>query len=139
MSELIVRALMAKHPAAVKIGTELTAVVDILLQHKFTGLPVVDDHNKVVGFVSEQDCLRSLLVSSYHCEGSLIVDEFMHDQPLTVAESDSVVNVAELMVNQTPKIYPVVDSANKVVGVISRRHILNMLDQKLAELSRKAG
>jgi len=32
-----------------------------------------------------------------------------------------------------------VDSANKVVGVISRRHILTMLDQKLAELSRKVG
>ena len=74
MSELIVRALMAKHPAAVKTGTELTAVVDILLQHKFTGLPVVDDHNKVVGFVSEQDCLRKLLISSYHCEGSLVVE-----------------------------------------------------------------
>jgi predicted transcriptional regulator len=83
MQEMTVRALMAKHPMAIEMGTELTEVVDVLLQHKFTGLPVVDSQNKVVGFVSEQDCLRRLLISSYHCEGSLVVEEFMHDQPLT--------------------------------------------------------
>ena len=127
MSELIVRALMAKHPAAVKIGTELTAVVDILLQHKFTGLPVVDDHNKVVGFVSEQDCLRKLLISSYHCEGSLVVEEFMHSQPLTVHEDDSAVNVAELMVTQKPKIYPVVDDKGILVGLLTREQVLRAL------------
>ncbi|KGD60587.1 hypothetical protein T9A_02322 [Alcanivorax jadensis T9] len=127
MSELIVRALMAKHPAAVKTGTELTAVVDILLQHKFTGLPVVDDHNKVVGFVSEQDCLRKLLISSYHCEGSLVVEEFMHSQPLTVHEDDSAVNVAELMVTQKPKIYPVVDDKGILVGLLTREQVLRAL------------
>ena len=127
MSELIVRALMAKHPAAVKTDTELTAVVDILLQHKFTGLPVVDDHNKVVGFVSEQDCLRKLLISSYHCEGSLVVEEFMHSQPLTVHEDDSAVNVAELMVTQKPKIYPVVDAKGILVGLLAREQVLRAL------------
>ena len=127
MSELIVRALMAKHPAAVKTGTELTAVVDILLQHKFTGQPVVDDHNKVVGFVSEQDCLRKLLISSYHCEGSLVVEEFMHSQPLTVHEDDSAVNVAELMVTQKPKIYPVVDDKGILVGLLTREQVLRAL------------
>ena len=86
MQEMTVRALMAKHPMAIKTGTELTEVVDALLQHKFTGLPVVDSQNKVVGFVSEQDCLRKLLISSYHCEGALVVEDFMHDQPLTVKE-----------------------------------------------------
>lgn len=127
MSELIVRALMAKHPAAVKTGTELTAVVDILLQHKFTGLPVVDDHNKVVGFVSEQDCLRKLLISSYHCEGSLVVEDFMHDQPLTVKEDDSAVNVAELMVTEKPKIYPVVDAQGILTGLLTREQVLRAL------------
>ncbi|MED5388043.1 MAG: CBS domain-containing protein [Pseudomonadota bacterium] len=127
MSELIVRSLMARHPASVKTGTELTEVVDILLQHKFTGLPVVDDHHKVVGFVSEQDCLRKLLISSYHCEGSLVVEEFMHDQPLTVHEEDSVVNVAELMVTQKPKIYPVVDDHGVLAGLLTREQVLRAL------------
>ncbi len=127
MSDLTVSALMGKHPTAIALGTELTQVVDKLLQHKATGLPVVDESQRVVGFVSEQDCLRKLLVSSYHCEGSLIVDAFMHAPPLTVAETDSVVNVAELMVTQKPKIYPVVDAQNRLVGMLSRHQVLKAL------------
>ncbi|MCK0154684.1 CBS domain-containing protein [Alcanivorax sp. S6407] len=127
MSDLTVGALMGKHPTAITLGTELTEVVDKLLQHKATGLPVVDANHRVVGFVSEQDCLRKLLVSSYHCEGSLVVDEFMHASPLTVAETDSVVNVAELMVNQKPKIYPVVDAQKRLVGLLSRHQVLRAL------------
>ena len=127
MQEMTVRALMAKHPMAIKTGTELTEVVDALLQHKFTGLPVVDSQNKVVGFVSEQDCLRKLLISSYHCEGSLVVEDFMHDQPLTVKEDDSAVNVAELMVTEKPKIYPVVDGQGKLTGLLTREQVLRAL------------
>lgn len=127
MQEMTVRALMAKHPMAIKTGTELTEVVDALLQHKFTGLPVVDSQNKVVGFVSEQDCLRRLLISSYHCEGSLVVEEFMHDQPLTVSEEDSAVNVAELMVTQKPKIYPVVNAQGVLTGLLTREQVLRAL------------
>ncbi len=127
MQEMTVRALMAKHPMAIKTGTELTEVVDALLQHKFTGLPVVDSQNKVVGFVSEQDCLRKLLISSYHCEGSLVVEDFMHDQPLTVKEDDSAVNVAELMVTEKPKIYPVVDAQGILTGLRTREQVLRAL------------
>ncbi|MFT6634380.1 CBS domain-containing protein [uncultured Alcanivorax sp.] len=127
MQEMTVRALMAKHPMAIKTGTELTEVVDALLQHKFTGLPVVDSQNKVVGFVSEQDCLRKLLISSYHCEGSLVVEDFMHDQPLTVKEDDSAVNVAELMVTEKPKIYPVVDAQGILTGLLTREQVLRAL------------
>ncbi len=127
MQEMTVRALMAKHPMAIKTGTELTEVVDALLQHKFTGLPVVDSQNKVVGFVSEQDCLRKLLIASYHCEGALVVEDFMHDQPLTVKEDDSAVNVAELMVTQKPKIYPVVDAEGVLTGLLTREQVLRAL------------
>ena len=122
-----VRDVMANHPASIKVGTEVTDVVDVLLRLKMTGLPVVDADGIVVGFISEQDCLRKLLVSSYHCEGSLIVDEFMHDQPLTVSESDSVVDVAELMVTQKPKIYPVVDAQKRLVGLLTREQVLRAL------------
>ena len=127
MQEMTVRALMAKHPMAIKTGTELTEVVDALLQHKFTGLPVVDSQNKVVGFVSEQDCLRKLLISSYHCEGALVVEDFMHDQPLTVKEDDSAVSVAELMVTEKPKIYPVVDAQGILTGLLTREQVLRAL------------
>ena len=52
----------------------------------------------------------------------------MHDQPLTVREDDSVVDVAGLMVKQKPKIYPVLDSGDRLVGLLTRRAVLQALN-----------
>ncbi|MDF1821166.1 MAG: CBS domain-containing protein [Alcanivoracaceae bacterium] len=119
--------VMARHPASIKVGTDITDVVDILLRLKTTGLPVVADNRKVVGFISEQDCLRSLLVSSYHCEGSPVVEDIMHIDPYTLAAEDNLVDVANLMIMQKPKIYPVVDDSGTLVGLLTRGHVLNAL------------
>jgi CBS domain-containing protein len=81
----------------------------------------------VVGFVSEQDCLRSLLVSSYHGEGSPRVEDVMFREPLTVRLDDSVVDVAEMMVKQKPKIYPVVDQSGRLQGLLIRSQVLTCL------------
>ncbi|MEQ8259093.1 MAG: CBS domain-containing protein [Alcanivorax sp.] len=128
MASLVVRDLMVRHPPSLVAGTEMTSVVAALLNGRYTGLPVIDGDHRVIGFVSEQDCLRHLLVSSYHQEGSLRVEELMHDQPLTVREDDSVVDVAGLMVKQKPKIYPVLDSGDRLVGLLTRRAVLQALN-----------
>ena len=51
----------------------------------------------------------------------------MHDQPLTVSEEDSAVNVAELMVTQKPKIYPVVNAQGVLTGLLTREQVLRAL------------
>ncbi|MCK0536731.1 CBS domain-containing protein [Alcanivorax quisquiliarum] len=124
---LVVKEVMARHSPSIALGTAITTVVETLLRHKITGLPVVDAESRVVGFVSEQDCLRSLLVSSYHCEGSPKVDDVMHREPLTVSPEASVVDMAEMMVKQKPKVYPVVDESQRLVGLLLRSQVLTVL------------
>lgn len=124
---LVVKEVMARHSPSIALGTAITTVVETLLRHKITGLPVVDAESRVVGFVSEQDCLRSLLVSSYHCEGSPKVDDVMHREPLTVSPEASVVDMAEMMVKQKPKVYPVVDENQRLVGLLLRSQVLTVL------------
>ncbi len=122
-----VRDIMARHPASIRVGTDLTEVVEVLLRQHMTGLPVVDEADRVVGFVSEQDCLRTLLVSSYHGEGSPRVEDVMFREPLTVKLEDAVVDVAEMMVKQKPKIYPVVDQGGRLKGLLIRSQVLTCL------------
>lgn len=122
-----VKDVMGKHPSSLRAGTDLTEAVDLLLKLKATGLPVVDASEHVVGFISEQDCLRSLIVSSYHCEGSPTVDDVMHAEVLSVHPDDALMDVAEMMVKQKPKIYPVVDESGCLVGVLSRGQVLGAL------------
>jgi CBS domain-containing protein len=119
--------IMARHPASIRTGTVLPEVVEVLLRQHMTGLPVVDDSDRVVGFVSEQDCLRTLLVASYHSEGSPRVEDVMFREPLMVRLDDSVVDIAEQMVKQKPKVYPVVDQGGRLQGLLTRTQVLAYL------------
>ncbi|MGF2735741.1 CBS domain-containing protein [Marinobacter sp. DUT-1] len=115
--------VMWNHIEPVRCGTPLTKVVKTLLTNHVTGLPVVDDHRRVLGFVSEQDCIHSLLVSSYHCEGDPIVDDVMFRQPVTISPEMAVVDLAQNLGAGKPKVYPVVDHG-KLVGIVTRTAIL---------------
>jgi len=83
----------------------------------------VDDHRKVIGFVSEQDCIHALLVSNYHHEGDPIVDDVMFRNPVTISPEMSVVDLAQNLGAGKPKVYPVVDH-DRLIGIVTRTAIL---------------
>ncbi|MBD3658384.1 MULTISPECIES: CBS domain-containing protein [Marinobacter] len=123
MRSLKVSDVMWNHIEPIRCGTPLTRVVKTLLANHVTGLPVVDEHRKVLGFVSEQDCIHSLLVSSYHCEGEPTVDDVMFRSPLTVGPEMAVIDLAQNLGAGKPKVYPVVDH-DRLIGVVTRTAIL---------------
>ncbi|KAA1174308.1 CBS domain-containing protein [Marinobacter salinexigens] len=126
MRSLKVSDVMWNHIEPIRCGTPLTRVVKALLHNHVTGLPVVDEHRHVLGFVSEQDCIHALLVSSYHCEGDPIVDDVMFREPVTVSAEMAVVDLAQNLGAGKPKVYPVVDHG-KLIGVVTRSAILSEL------------
>ncbi|KEF29964.1 MAG: CBS domain-containing protein [Gammaproteobacteria bacterium] len=126
MRSLKVSDVMWNHIEPIRCGTPLTRVVKTLLHNHVTGLPVVDDHRHVLGFVSEQDCIHSLLVSSYHCEGDPIVDDVMFREPVTISPEMAVVDLAQNLGAGKPKVYPVVDHG-KLIGIVTRTAILSEL------------
>ena len=123
MQSLKASDVMSNHIEPIRCGTPLTKVVKTLLQNHVTGLPVVDDHRKVIGFVSEQDCIHALLVSNYHCEGDPKVDDVMFHNPLTISPEMSVVDLAQNLGAGKPKVYPVTDHG-KLIGIVTRTAIL---------------
>lgn len=124
MSRMLVESIYSHRSPMIQLGMEVGDVVEVLLQHRFLGLPVVDENQVVVGFVSEQDCLKTLLVSGYHDEGSTKVEDVMHKEPLTVTLDTAIVDVAQMMLSQKPKIYPVVDENMKLLGILERSQVL---------------
>lgn len=115
---------------SVKPASPLSDAVNILLSKKLSGLPVVDDHGTVIGFVSEQDCIRSMLSASYFCENTQLVDDVMIRAPLVVDSQESVVQVAEKMISNKLRVYPVVNQG-KLIGLITRADILRALQTHL--------
>ena len=125
-SSMLVRDVMTSPSPLVKQGCDLGEVVQTLLKHGVFGLPVINDNNELVGFVSEQDCIHSVLVSSYHCEGSPVVDDVMSREVLAVEADSSIIDLAQKMGKNKPKSYPVIEEG-KLIGLVTRSAILESL------------
>ena len=120
-------------------GTEtVVEAVEKLLQSKSSGGAVVDNDKRVIGVLSEQDCLKAMLSSTYHSgEASQCVAELMQTNVVGVKPYDSILAVAEDMLNSRPRVYPVVDDDNHLVGSINRTYILEALAKHLHSIYEK--
>ncbi|GAC13009.1 CBS domain-containing protein [Aliiglaciecola lipolytica] len=105
-----------------------------LIKKESLGGPVIDANGKLVGWISEQECLQVTLQVVYHNTRVAIVRDVMRTDVLTVSVDSDPLEIAQQMLKSKPKSYPVVDASGKVYGVLTRRRILNMLDKKLREL-----
>jgi predicted transcriptional regulator len=128
MKLLKVRDYMSKRVVTFDKEMDIASAVERLLQSFQMGGAVIDENNHVIGFVSEQDCIQKMIESSYTGESNETVDNIMKKAVLTVNWNDPIMRLAEQMTQAKPKVYPVVDDENKIVGTITRTEILSALD-----------
>lgn len=134
MQSLKVVDYMNRHPVSFKPEMTIEAAVELLLQTGQRGGPVVDAGHKLVGFLSEQDCLAAMLRDTYHNEqGTSVADCMYHGDVVTVDADASITDLAQQMTNNRPKIYPVIDDERQVVGVVTRTDVLRAIDMHLGD------
>lgn len=126
MHSILVKDYMQRATHAISQDANTAQVVERLLKSGMTGIPVIDARHSVVGFVSEQDCIKEMLNGAFFCEEPPKVTTVMQTEVLTVTPNTSIVELAQTMMSAKPKNYPVV-SDGKLVGIITRRHILQAL------------
>lgn len=127
MDSIKVSHFMKKHFISFTPEMPIVTAVGKLLATQQIGGPVIDNNKKLIGFLSEQDCMSATLQASYHFEGIATVGDCMHAPALSVGPDDSILTLAEQMLGAKPKIYPVVDQGT-VVGLITRRDVLTAID-----------
>jgi predicted transcriptional regulator len=66
MESLNVSDHMNQRPVTFTTEMTVAEAVERLLQSRQTGGPVIDEQNKVIGFLSEQDCLVRHRISATH-------------------------------------------------------------------------
>lgn len=131
MKSLKVSKFMTEKSIYFKKEMTVESAVEKLLGSKYIGGPVLDDTGKVIGWLSEQDCLEKMIASSYYCEQVALVADAMVPEGLTVKPDMSVFDLAQLMLKAKPKIYPVVDQHNKFLGIITRKNVLAAMSKHL--------
>ena len=124
-----VKNYMAKDLITFSPETNVLSAIRTLIKHKISGAPVVDETGWIVGIISEFDCLKPILESSYHNDMGTHVKNCMTKSITTINANASLMDAATLFLNNGWRRLPVVEN-KKLVGQISRIDILRAVLDK---------
>jgi CBS domain-containing protein len=103
----------------------INEVIDIIIEKRISGAPVLDEHRKLVGIISERDCLRIIVDQAYHNlpHDAPKVSDYMTKEVKTLSPSSNVVEAATEFLSTPIRRLPVVENGI-LIGQISRIDIL---------------
>jgi CBS domain-containing protein len=147
--------IMTKEVITTKPNESIKEVIKKLTDNSISGLPVVDDENRIVGIVSEKDILTalktefrtvSLVFPSSHALGmtfeettvnreinealkelkNLKIEKIMNEEVIVINPENTISEVLTLMVKNNINRIPVVKN-EKLVGIVTRGDVLKGL------------
>ena len=81
--------------------------------------------------MSESDVLAKMLETIYYNEHIANVEDLMRKDVLSVKPYDSIIELAQNMLKNKPKVYPVVDDDGNLLGTICRNDVLMAIDKHM--------
>ena len=138
--------VMSTGVVTVSPDASILEAVRLMLQHKISGLPVVDAAGHLVGIISEGDFLRRTetgterrrprwlefiagpgrLAEEYARSHGRKVEEVMTRDPVTITESTPLEEIVRLMERRRVKRLPVM-RGGQLVGIVSRANLVHAL------------
>jgi CBS domain-containing protein len=143
--------IMTRNVITVGPGTSIVEAAKLMLDNHLSGLPVLDEHGKLAGIVSEGDFLRRSEIGTQrkrprwlqffvgpnraatefvHASGRK-VEEVMTRNPLVVTEDATLEEIVRLMEKNRVKRLPVMRN-DRLVGIVTRANLL----QAVASMAR---
>ena len=119
-----VKSVMTTDVVSVQRNTPVYEALEKLSLHRVSGLPVVDEDMNVVGILSEKDVLKILIDQNANLKES--VENYMSTEVISFKEDDSATDVCKFFIKSHIRRVPIVRD-NKLVGIISRRDIVNLI------------
>lgn len=123
---VLVQDHMSKDVATLSPDMEIAHATQYLIAHKISGAPVLDEHGRLIGVLSERDCMKVMMQAVYHGGPAGLVRDYMSKEPKSVTPDQSILTLAEMLVEGRFHRYPVVDKG-RLVGIISRRDVMRAM------------
>jgi CBS-domain-containing membrane protein len=142
-----VGSVMSTQVVRAAYGTPFKEVARLLGEHHISGLPVVDDDEKVIGVISETDLMmrqadipdpydpkrrfrladltpaaRRQAAKARACTAGRLMTE----PAVTVHAGDTIVEAARTMAQRRVERLPVLDEEDRLVGIVTRRDLLTV-------------
>lgn len=143
---LQVRDVMTADPRYARRETPIAEVVRMLMDAPYNGLPVVDRRLRPIGMITQDDLvsraglpLRLGLLAELEIRSVFDVQEALKERTaetvmtrpaVTIADDASINQAVGEMLSRNLKRLPVVNSAGKLAGMLSRFDVLRMITQE---------
>jgi CBS domain-containing membrane protein len=147
VSRILVKDIMMTTVVSIKRNADLHEAARLLSENRISGMPVVDDNNRVIGVISEADILMLAGMKREHTfkdilrnilgeplparSGGNKVEDVMSFPPITSKADDEVMEVAKIFDERRIKRLPVVDNDGRLLGIVSRADIVRAIGKKI--------
>ncbi|MFJ8200805.1 CBS domain-containing protein [Streptomyces sp. NPDC096152] len=152
MKQNKVGSVMTDEVVRAEYATPFKEVARLLADHRISGLPVVDEDDRVLGVISETDLMmrqtgapgphRRLRIGALTAagrrraakSGARTAGRLMTEPPVTVHADDSIAEAARTMAQRHVERLPVLDEEDRLVGIVTRRDLLQVFLRPDAEI-----
>jgi len=140
----LVKDIMTRDITSVTPDNTMRHFASVIANHRFHGVPVVDNEGNIVGFISDKDLVKSEfphygrgngyflirdftgMVRRLSSVGNQKVEDFMTANPVCVTEEDTILDVVRIILEQGLKVLPVIRDG-VLVGVVGRAEVCKEL------------
>ncbi len=146
-----VRDVMTANVVAVREAADYKEIVTALRRFRVSACPVIDDDGRVLGVVSEADLLAKLTdpelpaglirlswrLGEQTKATAVTATRLMTAPAVCVRPDQGLRHAAKLMQDRQVKRLPVVDSEQRLVGIVSRCDVLSVFDQADGDVAKE--
>ncbi|WP_121610116.1 ABC transporter ATP-binding protein [Mesobacillus foraminis] len=118
--------IMISNPVKVTPKRNVLQAIEIMKENKVDSLMVTDRQSTLLGLVT----LKNIKLQ----ERASLIDDVMEQNVFAVSEDDNLIEVLKIMNEHKIGYLPVVNSGNKLTGLITRSSILSALSSQLLDL-----
>jgi CBS domain-containing protein len=127
---LTAKDVMNRDVIAVKKNTSILRAMELMLEKRISGMPVVEDDMTLVGVITEMDVVNlayNIIYEAGNLENKK-VRHFMTDRVVSFDKDDNLFDVCDFLAKNLFRRVPIT-SAGKVVGIISVPDIIKYILQ----------
>lgn len=119
-----IKEIMATQIVTAQKDTPILEAANLFVEHRITGIPIIDQERNLVGILSEFDILRLLLETDLH---NRKVEDFMTKQVLSFEDNVTAIDVCEFFLDNPSKRRVPITHDGKLVGLVSRADIVKVI------------
>ena len=143
---MLVKDFMIKDVFVLEENESLKSLLELMVDKRVGGVPVVNKEKKLVGMISDGDVLRGINPKTYagyyiyyieNLDENIIakadqpIKHLMRKKVVTVHENNDLEDVLKLLAHHHFKKIPVINDHKEIVGIVSRGDMIRKLRERL--------